>query len=104
MGRKTKKVGAAARFGPRYGVKIRRQIESLERKQKMKHPCPECGHKAVKRVSSGIWQCRHCDLKFAGGAYQPVSPRKTVIFEEEEGEESEELTPEETLAEGAENV
>ena len=95
MGRSTKKVGGVGRYGPRYGVKIRRQIEDIEKKQKKRHPCPKCGHKAVKRVSAGIWQCRHCDHKFAGGAYTPVQPRKAVLLEKEEGEE-------EALEEGGE--
>lgn len=86
MGRTTKKVGGAARFGPRYGVKIRRQIEDIEKKQRRKHPCPECGHRSVKRISAGIWQCRHCNLKFAGGAYMPVPPKKTFVAEREEEE------------------
>ena len=92
MGKSTKKVGGAGRFGPRYGVKIRRQIEDIEKKQRKRHPCPSCGHNAVKRVSAGIWQCRHCNLKFAGGAYVPVPPKKLVFVEkEEEGIEGEEV-------------
>ncbi|MCK4266454.1 MAG: 50S ribosomal protein L37ae [Thermoplasmata archaeon] len=88
MGRSTKKVGGAGRYGPRYGVKIRRQIEDIEKKKRMKHPCPNCGHNAVKRLSPGIWHCRHCDLKFAGGAYIPVSARKGVLAPKEETEKA----------------
>lgn len=88
MGKSTKKVGGAGRYGPRYGVKIRRQIEDIEKKQRSRHTCPKCSHKSVRRVSAGIWHCRHCDHKFAGGAYQPVSPKKAVLVgeEAEEGE------------------
>ena len=93
MGRATKKVGSVARFGPRYGVKIRRQIQAIEKKQKVKHPCPNCNHKAVKRVAAGIWQCARCGVKFAGGAYLPSMPKKILELKKGEmieGEEKEE--------------
>jgi len=95
MGRSTKKVGSVARFGPRYGVKVRRQVQAIEKKQRVKHPCPNCNHKAVKRVGSGIWQCAHCGVKFAGGAYFPTLPKKVLEIKvkeaevEETGEEGE---------------
>ena len=93
MVRTKKKAGSVARYGPRYGVKIRRQVQEIEKKQKVKHPCPNCNQKSVKRVGSGIWLCSRCGVKFAGGAYFPVLPKKVIEVEEEkeegEGEESE---------------
>ena len=71
MTKRTKKVGSAGRFQARYGVKARSVLKSIELIQKAKHICPSCGHKKVKRISTGIWQCRKCDIKFAGGAYYP---------------------------------
>jgi len=71
MTRRTKKVGVAGRFGPRYGVKIRRKVNALEIRQKQKHTCPKCKYSAVSRVSTGIWTCRHCGHTFTGGAYLP---------------------------------
>jgi large subunit ribosomal protein L37Ae len=71
MGRK-KKVGTAGRFGPRYGKKAREKIAEIEAIQKQKHICPKCGKKAVKRVSTGIWECLKCGAKFAGKAYFPT--------------------------------
>ncbi|MDN5358793.1 MAG: large subunit ribosomal protein L37Ae [Candidatus Diapherotrites archaeon] len=68
MGR-TKKVGSAGRFGPRYGVKIRKLVAKIERVQRSKMVCPRCGAKAVKRAGYGIYQCRKCGAVFAGGAY-----------------------------------
>jgi large subunit ribosomal protein L37Ae len=31
----------------------------------------------VKRVSTGIWQCRHCDAKFAAACYTPTIKKIT---------------------------
>ena len=76
MTRRTKKVGVAGRYGPRYGVRIRKQVSTVIRSKNKTYECPRCNHPAVRRVSTGIWQCRRCDLKFAGGAYNPhVSTR-----------------------------
>jgi len=72
MARRTKKAGSIGRFGPRYGVKIRRRILEVEVGQKGSHPCPRCQAVGVRRVGSGIWKCRHCGLTFAGGAYRPI--------------------------------
>jgi large subunit ribosomal protein L37Ae len=73
MVRRTKKVGISGRYGPRYGVKIRRRVSKLEIRQKQNHTCPECQYQAVKRISTGIWKCHHCGHKFAGGAYLPTT-------------------------------
>ncbi len=67
----TKKVGVTGRFGARYGVGIRRRLLKVEPKQFSKHVCPSCGHKRVKRVSRGIFECSKCGVKFVGGAYLP---------------------------------
>ncbi len=71
----------AGRFGPRYGVKIRKGVEEVERLQKARYKCPKCEFVAVKRYASGIWRCRHCGLKFAGGAYSPTSKEIEALEE-----------------------
>jgi len=71
MAKRTRKVGPAGRYGNRYGVKPRTQVKNVELVQRAKHTCPTCNHNKVKRVSTGIWQCRKCGTKFAGGAYIP---------------------------------
>lgn len=71
MAKRTKKVKSAGRFGQRYGVKIRHRIKEIEEKQRGWHTCPRCGRKRVKRESTGIYVCKKCNAKFAGGAYFP---------------------------------
>ncbi|MBI4053450.1 MAG: 50S ribosomal protein L37ae [Candidatus Diapherotrites archaeon] len=70
MGR-TKKVSDTGRFGPRYGVGIRKRILKIEQKQKKKFACPACGAEKVKRLAAGMFTCTKCGHKFAGGAYVP---------------------------------
>jgi len=69
MARGTTKVGMTGKFGARYGVKIRKQVKSVSRHRAKPARCPECQHDSVTRLSSGIWLCKHCDLKFAASAY-----------------------------------
>lgn len=96
MTKRTRKVGTTARFGARYGIKIRRQIRDVEARVKSKYICPQCQHQTVRRVSTAIWLCKKCNLKFAGGAYTPMTPIGTQIImgrtleveDEEEGEVS----------------
>ena len=71
MAKRTKKVGPAGRYSSRYGVRSRNRIRNVEVIQRQKHICPSCGHQAVKRVDTSIWQCRKCGVKFAGGSYLP---------------------------------
>ncbi|AKG92052.1 ribosomal protein L37a [Geoglobus ahangari] len=76
---RTKKVKMAGRFGPRYGIRVRRSIVEIESQQRKKYVCKKCGKKAVKRVGTAIWECRSCGYKFAGGAYIPVSPAAKIV-------------------------
>jgi large subunit ribosomal protein L37Ae len=68
---RTKKVGSAGRFGARYGRKIRQRLLKVEGLKSQKNKCPNCQKSSVKRISSGIWECTKCGLKFAGKAYRP---------------------------------
>ncbi len=72
MARRTRQVGVVGRYGPRYGVRIRRRVQEIEEARRTSHVCPKCQAPAVRRRSSGVWQCRHCGHVFAGGAYRPV--------------------------------
>jgi len=71
MPNKTKKVGAAGRYGVRYGRTLKLKIVAVEKKQKKKHICPTCKKPGMKRVTSGIWSCSKCGAKIAGKAYRP---------------------------------
>ncbi|MHA2297527.1 MAG: 50S ribosomal protein L37ae [Candidatus Hodarchaeales archaeon] len=68
---KTKKVGSTGRYGRRYGSTLRKRILAVEKVQKRAHNCPACASQKVSRESVGIWHCRFCGHKFAGGAYTP---------------------------------
>ena len=69
----TKKVGSTGRFGPRYGTRTKKIVRAIEKKQKARQECPYCERKALKRMATGIWLCKKCGTKFAGGAYTPRS-------------------------------
>lgn len=71
MSKSSRKVGSAGRFGPRYGVRVRRRVADIEARQRKDHTCPSCGAEKVNRKSTGIWECRRCGHVFAGGAYLP---------------------------------
>ncbi len=72
MSRRTAKAGPVARFGPRYGVRIRRRVLEVEIGLRKRHVCPRCQAPRVQRTSTGVWRCGHCGLVFAGGAYRPI--------------------------------
>jgi len=70
---RTKKVGSTGRFGPRYGRRVKVVLKKIEKKQKDLYICPTCKRKSLKRSSVGIWICKKCKAKFAGGAYTPTT-------------------------------
>jgi len=78
MARRTNKVGTAGRFGTRYGVRVRKRVKDIERVQKNRHECPSCHHRSVRRVSTGIWECARCEMKYAAMAYTPISKRSVT--------------------------
>ncbi|MFA6048598.1 MAG: 50S ribosomal protein L37ae [Candidatus Micrarchaeia archaeon] len=70
-------------MGSRYGVKIRKRINTVMTLQRAKHACPKCGKASVKRHGYAKWECKSCGAVFAGGAYTPetmvgASARKTL--------------------------
>jgi len=73
----TKKVGICGKFGVRYGLSIRKKILKVE--EKKTDICPNCGKAQLRRPASGIWICKKCGIKFAGGAYLPETPEETKV-------------------------
>jgi len=71
--RRTKKVGPTRGLGARYGVTVRKRYRTILAEMKKPQTCPQCGFKSVRRESVGIWVCRKCGFKFAGGAYVPAT-------------------------------
>ena len=70
---KTRKVGVAGSLGARYGTVARRRYMDIVSQMRSPHECPQCHFKTVRRSSVGIWLCRKCGVKFAGGAYTPFT-------------------------------
>ncbi|MFQ5711066.1 MAG: 50S ribosomal protein L37ae [Candidatus Geothermarchaeales archaeon] len=66
----------AARFGSRYGGKVRRRWNEIMLKRTARYICPSCQKRSVLRVSTGIWRCRKCGYTFTGGAYEPFVSRR----------------------------
>ena len=74
MARRTKVIGIAGRFGPRYGSTLRKRWRDVMKRRYDVYVCPFCGAKTrMKRISIGVWQCPKCGRVFAGGAYQPIT-------------------------------
>lgn len=53
-----------------YGKRIREAVVTVKEKTKKRYACPKCSRIAVQRVSTGIWRCRKCGIKFASGSYE----------------------------------
>jgi large subunit ribosomal protein L37Ae len=65
---------AVGRYGVRYGRRNRFKVALIEVDQKRKHKCPKCAFTQVKRLSTGIWQCKKCNAKFTSRAYTVSKP------------------------------
>jgi len=70
---RTYKVGPSGSFGARYGTVARKRYATIITGLRTPHECPQCHVIAVRRMSVGIWLCKSCGFKFAGGAYSPTT-------------------------------
>jgi len=75
---KGKVTGSSGRFGCRYGRFVRKRVADIEAVSGSLHRCPKCDMQSVQRRGTGIWECRKCGYKFAGGAYQPQTPAMKI--------------------------
>jgi large subunit ribosomal protein L37Ae len=75
---KGKVTGSSGRFGCRYGRFVRKRVADIEAVSGALHRCPKCDMQSVQRRGTGIWECRKCRYKFAGGAYQPQTPAMKI--------------------------
>jgi large subunit ribosomal protein L37Ae len=73
---KTKKVGLAGRFGPRYGSRVRHNWREVMERVKGEQKCPRCETKSRNmREFIGVWHCKKCGARWTGGAWDPVTVR-----------------------------
>ena len=78
----TKKIGGMGRYGPRIGRKVRDEAKKIEEESRKFQDCPSCSKKkTLRRLSTGVWTCKVCKVKFAGGAHIPVSKKKAAAEE-----------------------
>lgn len=87
--------GSSKRFGPRYGSKIRKNVDEAESGTGV---CPEC-ESELEREAAGIWTCKECGKKLAGGAYEQDTGaeetlKRALQVETEELEEAKEMVEE----------
>jgi large subunit ribosomal protein L37Ae len=58
----------------RYGASLRKRNAEIKREKSALYKCEACGKIAVRRISTSIWRCRHCNTTYAGGAYSMSTP------------------------------
>ncbi|MGA3020999.1 MAG: 50S ribosomal protein L37ae [Candidatus Micrarchaeales archaeon] len=58
-----------ANWSIRYGASLRKRYTAISKEKRKLYQCEVCSKEAVKRISTGIWKCKHCGAIFAGGAY-----------------------------------
>lgn len=69
MGRKTKKVKSAGKFGAGYGTNVRKNFNAIEETQRKRQSSPFYPKSQAKRIAAGIWKCKKTGKIFAGPAY-----------------------------------
>jgi len=96
LAKRTQKAGATARYGPRYGVSVRRRAGSAIAKKSRKYTCPNCQYPQVRRKAAGIWECRKCQHTFSGGVWEPYTrasdANKRIVRRSMEGATATDMT------------
>ncbi|MBI2183330.1 MAG: 50S ribosomal protein L37 [Thaumarchaeota archaeon] len=63
-------------LGAKYGATVRKRYTRVMQTLHTKRRCPSCGSWKLKRQAVGIWTCRSCGYKVAGGAYDFTIPTR----------------------------
>ena len=96
MAKRTQKAGATARYGPRYGVSVRRRAGSAIAKKSRMYTCPNCHYPKVRRKAAGIWECKKCQYVFSGGVWEPYTraseANKRIVRRSMEGATATDMT------------
>ncbi len=78
-----------ANWNVKYGASLRKRYLAVVAQKKDVYVCSICGKRAVRRISTGIWQCKSCGATFAGGAFTPSTEEgknlERVIMQMKEG-------------------
>ena len=83
MSKRTKKIGSTGWMGPRYGTRIRRRTQEVDKARRAVSVCPKCSTLSVHRLGSGLWECRRCERTFASDSYV-FKPAPSIFRVEEE--------------------
>jgi large subunit ribosomal protein L37Ae len=56
-------------LGAKYGGTLRKRYARVFGTLKQARECPSCSSMKLARTSSGIWTCKSCGYRVAGGAF-----------------------------------
>ena len=73
---KGRKRGSLRGLRAKYGATVRKRYTRVMETLKVKRRCPQCGSWTLRRQAVGIWACRACGHKIAGGAYDLTTPTR----------------------------
>jgi large subunit ribosomal protein L37Ae len=76
----TKRIGSLGRYGVKTGKKVREEMKKIEDAARL-NTCPTCTKK-ITRKAAGVWECKFCGNKMAGGSYFPVPVKQTSVEEQ----------------------
>ena len=84
MAKRTQKAGATARFGPRYGVSVRRRAGSAMAKKSRWYTCPKCHYVKVRRrkqleFGNARSVTIHSPEEFGSPTLGPVMPTEELL-------------------------
>jgi large subunit ribosomal protein L37Ae len=64
----------------RYGASLRKRYNAIKEKKRARYICNSCGKENVVRISTSIWQCKHCNTIYAGGAYSMTTQKGEIAM------------------------